>query len=116
MPAAAAAGSVAAAAAVEATAGCGAAQQQALAFVQCVAASPLLLSALLSLELACRHPPAEAAADGPQAAAAAACEGLEWTLAQVLALHLRAGCHSGELVLAGPANGCTAVGAAGGGR
>lgn len=56
-------------------------------FVRCVAHSPLVQSALLSLELSGSHPPA-----GEHAAAA----GLEWTLAQMLALHVKAGCARGE--------------------
>lgn len=80
-------------------------QRQALAFTRCIAGSPLLLSALLSLELAGTHPPAEVATGGgadpgtpaaKQAAAAASRQGLEATLAQMLALHLRSGCCEGE--------------------
>lgn len=83
-------------------------QQQALAFVQRIAGSPLLLSALLSLELDGSHPPAEMASGGgadsgvvpaAEAEGGVALEGLEWTLAQMLALHLRSGWHEGEPLL-----------------
>ncbi|PSC76158.1 peptidyl serine alpha-galactosyltransferase [Micractinium conductrix] len=51
-------------------------------FVQCVSRSPLVKSALLSLEAGGTHP--AACPDAP------ATSTLEWTLAQLLALHLRA--------------------------
>ena len=56
-----------------------------MSFVLCVARSPVLKSALVSLEEAGAHPPAYGAAGRPAA------QGLEWTLAQLLALHLRTG-------------------------
>ncbi|KAL4444182.1 hypothetical protein ABPG75_011919 [Micractinium tetrahymenae] len=58
-------------------------------FVRCVAHSPLLQSALLSLEVSATHPPAAEDAALPGAAATAS---LEWTLVQLLALHVKAGC------------------------
>ncbi|KAL4421894.1 hypothetical protein ABPG77_003696 [Micractinium sp. CCAP 211/92] len=51
--------------------------------------SPLVQSALLSLELSATHPPAAEDATLPGAGATAS---LEWTLAQLLALHVKAGC------------------------
>jgi hypothetical protein len=53
-------------------------------FFQCVAASPLVQSALLSLELKGSHP--VAAQPGMPAS-----EALHWTLGQLLAMHLKAG-------------------------
>jgi hypothetical protein len=84
--------------------------------MRCVAGSPLLQSALFALELSCGHPPPLlAAADASSAAAASpeqqgrgvpssggvlgelpALANLECTLAQLLALHLRAGYQHGE--------------------
>ena len=53
---------------------------------QVAAHSPLVRSALLHLELTGTHP----AVEGSGA------QGLQWTLAQALALHLRAGFDAGE--------------------
>lgn len=58
-------------------------------FMSCVADSALVQSALLSLELAGTHP----AAAEPALAGAA---GLDWTLAQLLAMHVKAGLAEGE--------------------
>ena len=58
-------------------------------FMRCVAGSPLVQSALLSLELGGTHP--ARAEEGVPAAAA-----LDWTLAQLLALHIKAGLPEGE--------------------
>ena len=58
-----------------------------LAFVRHVARSPTLQSALLSVELSGTHPP-------PRGGIAPST--LEWTLAQLLALHLRTGEAEGE--------------------
>lgn len=63
-------------------------------FVRCIAHSPLVQSSLLSLELSATHPPAAEDATLPGAGATAS---LEWTLAQLLALHVKAGCVQGEL-------------------
>lgn len=82
-------------------------QRRVHSFLVCVSASPLVQSALLSLEVEeGGHPPAAGAPDA--SAAAAGC--LEWTLAQLLALHLRAGYERGELAL--PAQHSTAPPAA----
>lgn len=63
-------------------------------FVRCVAHSALVQSALLSLELSATHPPAAEDASLPGATATSS---LEWTLAQLLALHVKAGCtHASE--------------------
>ena len=59
----------------------------ALSFVRTVARSRFLRSALLSLELQESHPPVDGACTAST---------LEWTLAQLLALHLRAGEAEGE--------------------
>lgn len=56
-------------------------------FLRCVAGSPLLKSALLALEAAGAHPPVLAGSAAPA--------GLEWTLAQMLALSRRAGDNTG---------------------
>ena len=56
-------------------------------FLRCVAGSPLLKSALLALEAAGAHPPVPAGSAAPA--------GLEWTLAQMLALSRRAGDNTG---------------------
>lgn len=58
-------------------------------FVNCICRSPLLKSALLSVELRGGHP-------GADCAAAARGSPLGWTLAQLLALHLRARLPTGE--------------------
>lgn len=58
-------------------------------FMRVVATSPLVQSALLSLELGGTHP-ARAEPGTPSAA------GLDWTLAQLLAMHLKAGFPEGE--------------------
>lgn len=58
-------------------------------FFQCVAASPLVQSALLSLELSGSHP--IAAQPGLPAS-----EALHWTLGQLLAMHFKAGYVEGE--------------------
>lgn len=72
------------------SAACGAAQRTATAaalwrsvrsFMQCVSGSPLVLSALLSLELASSHPGACERGATP----------LHWTVAQLLALFLKSG-------------------------
>ncbi len=59
-------------------------------FINCICRSPLLKSALLSVELGGRHPGADCAA------AAARGGALGWTLAQLLALHVRARLTNGE--------------------
>lgn len=58
-------------------------------FMDCVAASPLVHSALLSLELGGTHP--LAAEPGLPAS-----EALQWTLGQLLAMHLKADLAEGE--------------------
>lgn len=57
-------------------------------FVRCLAGSMVLPSALLMLEVAGCHPPVAGGQAGPS--------GLEWTLAQLLALFVRTGEKAGE--------------------
>ena len=79
-------------------------------FVHCVAGSPIVQSALLYLEHEGEHPtalPASRAAAGPAGRAAAA--NLEWTLAQLLALFLRAGHEHGGLQAAAAAAAAAAL-------
>lgn len=65
-------------------------------FMHCVAGSPLIQSALLSVELGGTHP--VAAEPGMPAS-----EALQWTLAQLLGMHLKAGHAEGEPPAAGHA-------------
>lgn len=69
--------------------------QHVQSFVRCVARSPLVQSALLSVEVAAAHPPCQLSGDCQLSAAApapatSAASSLEHTLAQLLALHLKA--------------------------
>lgn len=57
-------------------------------FVRCLAGSMVLPSALLMLEVADSHPPVAGGRAGPS--------GLQWTLAQLLALFVRTGEKAGE--------------------
>lgn len=59
--------------------------RRARCFMQCVTGSPLAQSALLSLELAGAHPTV------PQGLGLAPGQALQWTLAQLLVLHLKSG-------------------------
>ncbi|KAL4424938.1 hypothetical protein ABPG77_009667 [Micractinium sp. CCAP 211/92] len=59
--------------------------RRAQSFMQCVAGSPLAHSALLSLELAGTHPAV------PQGSGLPSGRALQWTLAQLLAMHLKSG-------------------------
>ena len=59
--------------------------------MRCLATSPLVQSALLSLEVGSCHP----TVDGAQPFLAV---GMQWTLAQLLALHLRTVSDEGELI------------------
>ena len=104
-----------------------------ISFMQCVAGSPLVQSALLAVELSGHHPPPLLAPAAPTASSAAQQQGrgasssrsmlpsspqldpvpvsaapasLECTLAQLLALHLRAGYARGEGGAGADADGC----------
>lgn len=91
----------AAAAAVNALGACPKAllQQHVAAFQACVSMSPMVQSALLYLECDGSHPPPAClrADDGAADDAAGPAAGLECTLAQLLALHIRAGYQQGAL-------------------
>lgn len=63
--------------------------RRARCFMQCVTGSPLAQSALLSLELAGAHPTV------PQGLGLAPGQALQWTLAQLLVLHLKSGLPQG---------------------
>lgn len=65
-----------------------------LSFADCASRSPLVKSALLALTLDGTHPPPP---DDAAAEHAGAAGELRWTLAQLLALHMRAGLPQGEL-------------------
>lgn len=74
-------------------------QQHVIAFQACVSMSPMVQSALLYLECDGSHPPPAClrADDGAADDSAEPAAGLECTLAQLLALHLRAGYQQGAL-------------------
>lgn len=72
-------------------------QRRIRSFQACVSLSPLVQSALLSLECDGSHPPPACLPEGGADGEAEPPAGLECTLAQLLALHLRAGYAQGEL-------------------
>lgn len=72
--------------------------RRAQSFMQCVAGSPLAHSALLSLELAGTHPAV------PQGSGLPSGQALQWTLAQLLAMHLKSGLPQGASTAPAAAN------------